>query len=261
MSTPADWIVPDWPAPACVRALITTRNGGASVGAYASFNLGELTGDAPEAVRENKRVLDALLPGRPRWLRQVHGNRVVDAGAVREPVQADASYTREPGTVCAVKIADCMPVLICDRAGKVVAVAHAGWRGLSSGVVENTVEALGIDPGKLCAYLGPAIGPDAFEVGEDVFTAFCNHDVEAQTAFRPLRPGKWLADLFALGRRRLARVGVTAVFGGGLCTVANPARFFSHRRDRITGRMAALIWIAPDEAPNDAAAHFGRTLA
>jgi YfiH family protein len=240
---PQDWIVPDWPAPAHVRALITTRGGGVSVGAYASFNLGELTADAQDAVRENKRRLDAVLPGKVRWLRQVHGDRVVEADKVLGVTEADASHTRSPGTVCAVKIADCMPVLFCDRAGQAVAVAHAGWRGLSSGVVENTVRAMQVDPSALCAYLGPAIGPDAFEVGEDVLAAFCKVDSAAAQAFRPLRPGKWLADLFTLGRQRLARAGVTAVFGGGMCTVSDPGRFFSHRRDRITGRMAALIWM------------------
>ena len=243
MSAPSDWIVPDWPAPSHVRALITTRSGGVSGGPYASFNLGELTDDARDAVSENKRRLASLLPAAPRWLRQVHGDRVVEADAVAEPVPADASYTRTPGTVCAVKIADCMPVLICDRDGEAVAVAHAGWRGLSHGVVENTVRALGIDPARLYAYLGPAIGPDAFEVGDDVYAAFCDGDAQARVAFRPLRRGKWLADLFLLGRQRLAGAGVGHIFGGGLCTVGDAARFYSHRRDRITGRMAALVWM------------------
>ena len=243
MNAPADWIVPEWPAPSRVRALITTRSGGVSAGPYASFNLGELTDDAPEAVSENKRRLGALLPSAPRWLRQVHGNVVLEADTVSAPIQADASHTRSAGTVCAVKIADCMPVLICDRQGEAVGIAHAGWRGLSQGVVENTVRAMGIDPAKLLAYLGPAIGPRAFEVGDDVYESFCGSDHEARAGFRPLRPGKWLADLFTLGRQRLERAGVTAVFGGGTCTFADPARFFSHRRDRITGRMAALIWM------------------
>ena len=243
MNALSDWITPDWPAPACVRALITTRSGGVSTGPYASLNLGELTDDARSAVSENKRRLDALLPAPARWLRQVHGNRVVAADAVREPVEADASYTRSAGTVCAVKIADCMPVLICDREGQAVGIAHAGWRGLSQGVVENTVNALTLDPAQLIAYLGPAIGPNAFEVGDDVLEAFCANDSAARKGFRPLRPGKWLADLFVLARQRLERIGVSAIFGGGMCTYADPARFFSHRRDRVTGRMAALIWL------------------
>lgn len=243
MKAPVDWIVPEWPAPAHVRALITTRSGGVSSGPYASFNLGELTDDARDAVSENKRRLTALLPSAPRWLRQVHGDRVVEADKVFATVEADASYTRSAGTVCAVKIADCMPVLLCDRRGQSVAIAHAGWRGLSQGVVENTVQALAIEPELLVAYLGPAIGPDVFEVGDDVYTAFCRDHPDAQSAFRPLRPGKWLADLFELGRQRLVRAGVSAIYGGGICTVADPVRFYSHRRDRITGRMAALIWM------------------
>jgi YfiH family protein len=245
MTAPSDWIVPDWPAPARVRALITTRSGGVSAGPYATFNLGELTDDAKDAVAENKRRLDALLPATPRWLRQVHGTRVVEADTVAAPVEADASYTHSAATVCAVKIADCMPVLICEREGRAVAVAHAGWRGLSQGVVENTVRALALDPARLLAYIGPAIGPDAFEVGDDVFEAFCGRDADARAAFRPLRPGKWLADLFALGRQRLERAGVTAIHGGGLCTFSDPARFYSHRRNPTTGRMAALIWMEP----------------
>jgi YfiH family protein len=225
--------------------MITTRSGGASSGPYASFNLGELTEDEPGAVAENKRRLDALLPAAPRWLKQVHGARVVHADKVAARVEADASFTHTPGVVCAVKIADCMPVLLCDPEANSVAIAHAGWRGLSQGVVENTVRSLGVEPRRLQAYLGPAIGPDAFEVGEDVLQAFCSVDAQARAAFRPLHAGKWLADLFTLGRQRLALAGVTQVFGGGLCTVSNPQRFFSHRRDRITGRMAALIWIEP----------------
>lgn len=243
MNLPQDWIVPRWSAPKRVRAIITARSGGVSSGPYASFNLGDLTDDEPEAVCENKRRLDTLLPDKARWLRQVHGALVVRAETVSGVVEADASHTSMEGIVCAVKIADCMPVLLCDRAGRSVGIAHAGWRGLSQGVVENTIQAMEVDPESLCAYLGPAIGPGAFEVGEDVLDAFAHADPGAAKAFRPLRPGKWLADLFALGRQRLARAGVTEVFGGGMCTASDPERFFSHRRDRITGRMAALIWI------------------
>ncbi|MPZ42955.1 MAG: peptidoglycan editing factor PgeF [Betaproteobacteria bacterium] len=240
---PADWIVPDWPASSRVRAFITTRAGGVSAGPYATFNLGDLTADDPDAVRANKARLDTLLPGPPRWLRQVHGARVVHADDLTSAVQADAAYTATPGVVCAVKIADCMPVLIADAAGTVVAVAHAGWRGLAAGVLENTVAALPVAPAALMAYLGPAIGPSAFEVGDEVRAAFCAVDAAAAEAFRPLRPGKWLADLFRLGRERLAHCGVTHVHGGGLCTYSNPERFYSHRRNPVTGRMAALIWI------------------
>ncbi len=243
MKLPADWIVPDWPAPAQVRAFITTRAGGVSRAPYASFNLGELTADDPAAVQANKVRLEALLPQPPRWLRQVHGARVV-AAETAAGEQADAAFTATPGVVCAVKIADCMPVLLTDAAGSAVGIAHAGWRGLAAGVVENTVHALGIDPGALMAYLGPAIGPRAFEVGDEVRSAFCAVDPAAATAFEPHAPGKWLADLFVLARQRLARCGVRRVYGGGLCTYSDPARFYSHRRNPVTGRMAALIWLA-----------------
>jgi polyphenol oxidase len=248
MTRPADWIVPDWPAPSGVCAFITTRAGGVSTGPYASFNLGELTADDPAAVQANKRRLDALLPAPPRWLRQVHGARVVHADMVTSAVQADAAYTGTPGVVCAVKIADCMPVLIADRAGTAVAAAHAGWRGLAAGVVENAIAALPVAPDALIAYLGPAIGPSVFEVGDEVRAAFCDVDAAAADAFQPLRPGKWLADLFRLGRQRLARCGVAQVHGGGLCTYSDPERFYSHRRSPVTGRMAALIWIGERRA-------------
>lgn len=240
---PADWIVPDWPAASRVRAFITTRAGGVSVGSYAAFNLGDLTADDPAAVRANKARLDAVLPASPRWLRQVHGARVVHADTVTRVVEADAAYTATPGVVCAVKIADCMPVLLVDAAGTVVAAAHAGWRGLAAGLLENTVAALPVAPAELMAYLGPAIGPYAFEVGDEVRAAFCDIDTAAADAFQPRTPGKWLADLFRLGRQRLARCGVTRVYGGGLCTYSNPDRFYSHRLNPRTGHMAALIWI------------------
>jgi polyphenol oxidase len=241
---PPDWIVPDWPAAARVRAFITTRAGGVSSGPYASCNLGKSTADDPTAVRENERRLDALLPAPPRWLHQVHGARVVQADTVEGNVQADAACTASPGVVCAVKIADCMPVLVANAAGTAVGIAHAGWRGLASGVVENTVRALPTDGGPIMAYLGPAIGPRAFEVGDEVRAAFCAVDPAAAAAFVPVGAGKWLADLFALARQRLAGCGVERVYGGGLCTYSSPDRFYSHRRNPVTGRMAALIWLA-----------------
>lgn len=243
MTLPDDWITPDWPAPPHVRAIITARSGGMSTGSYASFNIGDLTADDPAAVAENKRRLAALAPAPIRWLRQVHGPRVVRADDVAGLVEADASYTHERGVACAVKIADCMPVLLADRAGTCVGVAHAGWRGLSAGVVENTVGALAVPPETLMAYLGPAIGPQAFEVGDEVREAFCDVDPAAACAFVSHRPGKWMADLFTLGRQRLARCGVLEVFGGGLCTYSQPKRFYSHRYNPATGRMAALIWL------------------
>lgn len=244
MTAPHDWIIPDWPAPPCVHSLITARNGGGSAGAYASFNLGLRAGDDATAVHANRQQLRACLPQEPKWLRQVHGANAVIADGLAEIPEADASISRHAGTVCAVMIADCLPVLLCDQAGSVVGIAHAGWRGLSSGVVENAVRAMNVTPGELLAYLGPAIGPDAFEVGSDVRDAFLAADPAADDAFKPCREGKWLADLFKLARRRLARCGVQRVFGGGLCTYRNPARFYSYRRDQVTGRMAALIWLA-----------------
>jgi polyphenol oxidase len=245
IESPADWIVPDWPVPATVHALITTRAGGSSRGPYESLNLGTRVNDSADAVVANRAILRSLLPAEPAWLNQVHGTRVVEADAVTTPLEADASFTRSPGTVCTVLVADCLPVLLADRHGGVVAAAHAGWRGLAAGVIESTIAAMTCPPDQLIAYLGPAIGADAFEVGENVYQAFLAHDSLAQQAFRPHAPGKWLADLFLLARQRLAASGVSAVYGGGLCTFSDPQRFFSHRRDRVTGRMAALIWLAP----------------
>jgi YfiH family protein len=243
MSAPhPDWIVPDWPAPAGVKALITTRAGGVSQGPYAIFNLGLRTGDDPKAVAANRDRLNALLPQQPQWLRQVHGAGVVEADALTHVPEADAAIARRPGTVCAVLVADCIPVLLADGTGATVAIAHAGWRGLANGVVENTVRGMACDPGSLTAYLGPGIGARAFEVGNDVRDAFLARDATAAAAFTPHAAGKWLADLFLLARQRLRRAGVGAIHGGGLCTYSDARRFFSYRRSRATGRMAALIW-------------------
>jgi YfiH family protein len=251
----ADWIVPDWPAPARVRALVTTRNGGMSRAPFDSMNLGTRVGDDARHVAANRARLRALLPAEPHWLRQVHGARVIEAGHSAAEEEADACVARAPGEVCVVLAADCLPVLFCDRAGSVVAAAHAGWRGLSHGVLERTVAASGCPGENLLAWLGPAIGPNAFEVGRDVLDAFTAGDAGARACFRSTPPGvrddmtgrdaepKWFADLYALARRRLAAAGVRAVFGGGLCTSSDPRRFFSHRRDRRTGRQAALVWL------------------
>ena len=243
MNPPHDWITPDWPAPTRVRSLITTRNGGVSSGAHASFNLGLKAGDDAPAVHANRAILRMQLPREPAWLRQVHGARVVRADDLADMPEADASVARNAGTVCTVMIADCLPVLLCSTHGNAVGVVHAGWRGLSSGVVENTVAAMGAAATDLLAYLGPAIGPSAFEVGADVREAFLAADAGAEDAFKPHREGKWLADLFALARRCLTRCGVRHIYGGGMCTYNDPARFYSYRRDRTTGRMAALIWL------------------
>jgi len=244
------FIVPDWPAPARVRAAFSTRAGGVSRGVYAGLNLGALSGDDPAAVAENRRRLAAALglPAEPCWLWQVHGTRVVRAPFQKNsaaPPEADAIYTTQTGVVCAVLAADCLPVLLCDEDASVVAAAHAGWRGLAAGVLEATVAALPVAPARLLAWLGPAIGPEAFEVGTEVRAAFLAADPGAAPAFRPgPAPGKWYADLFALARQRLARIGVARVHGGGLSTHADAARFYSHRRDGRTGRMAALVWLA-----------------
>ena len=237
------WIEADWPAPPGVRAVSTLRTGGASQGVYASFNLGSHVGDAPENVAVNRRLLRQSLglPAEPFWLNQVHGKAVIPAQ--REaglPPDADASFSDEAGVVCAVMTADCLPLLFCDRAGTRVAAAHAGWRGLALGVLEATVEALG--DGDWLAWLGPAIGPQAFEVGPPVRQAFLEKLGDCENAFRQTDENHWLADLYALARLSLARVGVNEVYGGEHCTHGDAGRFFSYRRDGQTGRMATLVW-------------------
>jgi hypothetical protein len=239
----ADCLRPDWPTPPGVRALQTLRSGGCSPAPWDSFNLGDHVGDAPERVTANRSLLRAMLPAEPRWLKQVHGLRVVDAASVDDEVEADAAFTRQPGVVCAVMTADCLPVLFCDRAGTVVAAAHAGWRGLVAGVLERTIAAMEVAPGELQAWFGPAIGPARFEVGDEVRAAFVAREPAAAEAFIACGQGKWLADIYRLARQRLAAAGVISVFGGGCCTVSDPARFFSYRRDGLSGRMASLIWL------------------
>lgn len=244
MTLDPDWIVPRWEAPPRVHAVITTRAGGFSRGPYASLNLGLRTGDDAAAVEKNRARLRSVLPQEPKWLRQVHGNAVISADSISaSPPEADASVARSPGTVCTILIADCVPVLLCNRAGSVVAAAHAGWRGLACGVVERTLAAISAEPDELLAYLGPGIGPGAFEVGGEVREAFLAHSPQDATAFSPHAPGKWLANLFTLARNRLQRAGLRAISGGEMCTYSDPVRFFSYRRDRTTGRMAALIWL------------------
>ncbi len=241
------WIEPEWPAPPQVRALSTLRAGGASVGPYASLNLAAHVGDDPRAVAANRRLLAeaAGLPAEPLWLEQVHGVEVVrHDGALRTPPRADAAFAVAPRRVCAVMTADCLPVVLTDRGGTRIAVAHAGWRGLLAGVLEATVAALGSPPGELLAWLGPAIGADAFEVGEEVRAAFEPRWPGAAGCFRPNARGRHLADLCALARLALARAGVGAVHGGGWCTCSESQRFYSYRRDGTTGRMATLAWIA-----------------
>jgi polyphenol oxidase len=238
--------LPDWPAPARVRAAFTLRSGGVSGGAFASLNLGAHVGDKPEAVFENRlRVRRALdLPAEPTWLQQVHGKDVADLdGPHLATSAADAALTRSAGRVCAVQVADCLPVLFAARDGSAVAAAHAGWRGLAAGVLEATVSELGLAPAGLCAWLGPAIGPAHFEVGEEVRAAFVAQDAGAAAAFTANQRGRWLCDLYALARRHLAALGLQAVYGGAVCTYSDATRFFSYRRDGQCGRMAALIWL------------------
>lgn len=240
-----EWITPEWPLPAGVGSLITTRNGGVSPAPYHSLNLGDHVGDDAANVAANRTALRDHLPAEPAWLQQVHGTVVVDAASVApgSVAQADASFSRTPGTVCAIMTADCLPVLLADRTGTVVGAAHAGWRGLCGGVIEATVQAMNAPAANLIAYLGPAIGPDAFEVGGEVRDAFLAHDIHAVEAFTPIGDGKYLADIYQLARQRLAALGITEVYGGDYCTVIDRERFFSYRRDQVTGRMASLIWL------------------
>jgi YfiH family protein len=237
-------IVPDWPAPPNVRALQTTRQGGVSESPYRSLNLGDHVGDEPMRVAANRQRLNAWLPTEPVWLQQVHGRAVVHAEQASCLPQADAAVASSANAVCAVMTADCLPLLICDSAGSQVAAVHAGWRGLQAGVIEAAVAKIQASPADLLVWLGPAIGPQAFEVGAEVREAFTQADAEASTAFVQTSEHKWLADIYLLARQRLERIGVTAVYGGDLCTYTDSARFFSYRRDGVTGRMASMIWIA-----------------
>lgn len=238
-----DWITPDWPAPRGVRSLITTRSGGVSEGAFATMNLGDHVGDHLWACRENRERLRVVLPAAPLWLRQVHGTTVIEASSWSAGVQADGAVARAPGSVIGVLTADCLPVLFCDAGASVVGVAHAGWRGLASGILEATIAKMAIDPARLMAYLGPGIGVELYEVGEDVRDAFVRSDPGAVQAFMPHTPGKFFADLYLLARQRLRKTGIMSVHGGQFCTFEENDRFYSYRRDGPTGRMASLVWI------------------
>jgi polyphenol oxidase len=238
-------LVPSWPAPARVRCAFTLRTGGVSAGPYASFNLGAHSGDDPRAVAENRQRLGRLLslPAEPHWLEQVHGTQLLDLDRPARSLQADGAFTRSPGRVCAVLVADCLPVLLTNAAGTVVAAVHGGWRGLAGGVLERSVHALG-EAGELMAWIGPGIGPSHFEVGADVRTALLALDPALEEAFVPNARGRWQCDLPRVARRRLTAAGVRQPYGGEHCTFAEPERFFSYRRDGQCGRMAALIWLA-----------------
>lgn len=239
-------IEPDWPAPANVRAFATTRAGGTSRGAYASLNLGNHVDDDPGHVRKNRRLLSAagMLPAEPAWLKQIHGREVLALPAAGPTGSGDGAMTGEPEVVCAVLTADCLPVLICDRHGQAVAAIHAGWRGLAAGILETAVAAFAgaaIGPQALLAWLGPAIGVDAYEVGTEVRAAF---ELDSdRAAFRPNERGRWQCDLYALARSRLAAAGVDSVHGGSFCTFTEVDRFYSYRRDGRCGRQASMIWL------------------
>jgi hypothetical protein len=238
------WLTPDWPAPACVRALSTQRGGGVSAAPYESLNLGAHVGDLPAAVAENRRRLAAAagVPEEPHWLRQVHGARVLDLDR-DEQGDADASVARRSGRVCAILTADCLPVLLAEESGEAVGAAHAGWRGLAAGVIEAAVSALSVPPQRLLAWLGPAIGPGHFEVGPEVRDSLLAADRRAEHCILRNPRGRYMADLYGLARSRLRSLGVQRVYGGGECTYAQVDRYFSHRRDAPTGRQATLIWL------------------
>lgn len=241
---------PDWPAPANIHAWSTSRVQGISEAPYDGLNLARHVGDQPAAVEQNRQHLAQVLalPSSPLWLNQVHGRQVVNAaewphtGESGSQPDADASYSSQAGVVCVVMTADCLPLLVCNRRGDRVAAAHAGWRGLAAGVIESTLAALQEPAAELLVWLGPAIGPGAFEVGEDVRQAFVAEDAATASAFRQNRPGHYLADIYALARHRLQAFGVRAIYGGGYCTFDDADHFYSYRRDGKTGRQASLIW-------------------
>jgi polyphenol oxidase len=244
MSLKEHLIIPDWPAPANVKSLQTTRKGGISAAPYASLNLGSHVGDNPLVVNRNRMLLEPLLPSEPVWLNQVHGVTVTNVGQAGCLPQADASVSTHRGAVCVVMTADCLPVLLCDEQGTVVGAAHAGWRGLCDGVIEATVKEMNVPPATLMAWLGPAIGPAAFEVGDEVRSAFVEKQAQAETAFVAGANGKWMADIYQLARLRLQALGVQRIYGGGLCTYSEPERFYSYRRDGVTGRMGTFVWLS-----------------
>ncbi len=245
MALPDHCIVPDWPAPANVKALQTTRHGGISAAPCDTLNLGLHVGDAPLAVAHNRQMLEPLLPSEPVWLEQVHSTTVVNADATSCAPQADACIARHRGTVCVVMTADCLPLLLCDEAGTVVGVAHAGWKGLVAGVIEANVTAMNVEPQKLMAWLGPAISQEAFEVGAEVRAAFIAHQARAAEAFIAHGDqGKYMADIYLLARQRLHALGINRIYGGNYCTYQQKDKFFSYRRDGVTGRMGTFIWLS-----------------
>ncbi|WP_036303533.1 peptidoglycan editing factor PgeF [Methylotenera sp. L2L1] len=248
---PIAFITPNWPAPVNVKALQTTRIGGVSVAPYSSLNLGAHVQDDPLAVTKNRQLLSPYLPSEPVWVNQVHGVDVIDATTSTCLQNADASFTTKPNVVCVTMTADCLPVLLCDKKGTIVAAVHAGWRGLCDGVIEAAVNKMQVSPSDVLVWLGPAIGPDAFEVGGDVREQFIEKDSQAALAFKSIgnqnADDKWLCNLYLLAKQRLNNIGVTALYGASVnedfCTYTDEAHFFSFRRDNVTGRMASMIWL------------------
>ncbi|HSH97719.1 MAG: peptidoglycan editing factor PgeF [Methylophilaceae bacterium] len=239
----SNFIIPNWPAPANIKALQTTRTGGLSQDPYSSLNFGDHVGDDALAVARNRQLLNPFVPTEPLWLKQTHSTIAVNAALTSCLPEADAAYSKQKNVVCAVMTADCLPILLCDEAGTKVAAIHAGWRGLLDGVIERTIKALEIAPQNLLVWLGPAIGPTAFEVGRDVYDGFVEHDADSVKAFAQQNTrDKWLADIYQLARLRLTNLSVTKLYGGDYCTHSDQKRFFSFRRDGDTGRMATLIW-------------------
>ncbi|QVL45423.1 MAG: peptidoglycan editing factor PgeF [Methylophilaceae bacterium] len=236
------FIFPEWPAPSNVCAIQTTRLGGVSSAPYDSLNLGDHVNDDPHHVAINRQLLASCVPTEPVWMNQVHGIRVLDAAKSSCIESADAALTTQKDIVCVTMTADCLPILLCNRQGTIVSAIHAGWRGLCDGVIEATIEAMAVNSDALMAWLGPAIGPDAFEVGVEVRAQFIEKDQQAASAFK-VYGNRYLADLYQLARQRLNNAGVTQINGGGLCTHTDASRFFSYRRDGATGRMATLIWL------------------
>jgi polyphenol oxidase len=236
------WLQPDWPAPANIHTATTLRTGGVSQYGYASLNPATHVGDSPELVSQNRHIIKTLLdlPSEPIWLNQIHSNRAVKAIETDTPPQADASYSNQPGVVCVVLTADCLPLLVCSSDGAEIAAIHAGWRGLLDGVIDNTIAAM--QNKDLMVWLGPAIGSDRFEVGSEVHAVFMAKSADNALAFKQQSQDKWLADIYQLARINLAALGINNVYGGGFCTVTDQKRFYSYRRDKVTGRMATLIW-------------------
>jgi YfiH family protein len=248
MKSKLDFIIPNWPVPANVKALQTMRTGGFSLAPYDSLNFGSHVNDNPQHVAQNRQLLSRYLPSEPVWLNQVHGIHVADATNTNCVPDADASFTTHKNVVCVTMTADCLPLLLCDEAGSAVAAVHAGWRGLCDGIIEATVAKLPVKPANLMAWLGPAIGSNAFEVGGEVREQFIAKDKKSESAFKP-HGDKWLGDIYQIAKQRLNNLGITQIYGGQennqkFCTYTDKERFFSFRRDGDTGRMATLIWLA-----------------